>query len=198
METKNQVRKTLTMNGYLSFKKIRMLIIPFIIIVIFTWSYYPFCKINMIEPYYDTITNTRDYIIDYEERMMKYKKMMFVTKGMSFEAICNEREKITIDIGWNNCIYIKKGNEVKKLLVDKMRYLYYANLRFRSGGCHIIERPADEDSTYTIIQFLDTQKNTINLYRQKDHLPYGGKKYGFSIHVDSWKYSSGHYNYFDY
>lgn len=201
MKTKNLVQKILIMSGHLCSKMIKRFVIFLTIFVIIAVIYYPFCKLSMIETEYDwtksSKTDIRDKILDYEERILKYKNMMYITKGMSLESVSKEGEKVRLYLGWDNCIHIKKGKIQKILHVNKMRDLFYKNMII--DQYNVIQYRGDKDSTYLIYEFSDVKNNIVYIYQQLDDLPYGGRKYGFSVHTDNLNYSSGENgNYFNY
>jgi len=110
MKMKNLVRKDSNMNKHISFKqKIFWSVFISVIISIFAIGYVPFCKLDTEQgpDYYPTFDL-------YIQRAMAYKKKMYLYKGRSFNATCRDGEKLTVHLGWDNCIYAKKGTLKRK------------------------------------------------------------------------------------
>lgn len=73
-----------------------------------------------------------------------YKKMMFITKGRTFNATCRNGEKFTIHLWWDNCVYIKKGETEKRILVYKMCLGAWTNMKLVC--LHQYRRPEDQQA----------------------------------------------------
>lgn len=214
MKMKSLVRKGLDIIGHLSFKRIILWSIP---ISIFIIGYLPFCTLDMMKGayYFDDERGLNAYI----NTVTIYKKMMFITKGRTFNATCRNGEKFTIHLGWDNCVYIIKGETEKRILVYKMCLGRWTNMKF--VYLYQFTRPEDQQAAideyeqaiyeqvlakqqdrfmmFDTVNFIDINGSLIfYICIQPDGLPYGKQKYGFEVNIDNWKFRSGHGNYFDY
>lgn len=181
---------------YCSFKKTAVFLICLTAIIVFVIGYYPFCKFKMLESEYDTSAGFREKTLDYIQRAEKYAKLMYLTKGKSFEITGHRGEKITVLLGWNNYVYIKKGNEEKKFAVKKIMDFYAkAPVLKRSGNSYWVDEKTRREFFGTELKNKDDR---VYIYEQPDDLPFGNQKYGFVILVDNWTLMSGHINLFDY
>lgn len=202
MKMRNQEHEDSNIIGYRSFRSMKKKILAVVVLTIFimmlTSLYLPFCKFEMFQ-----ISRMYDY------KAELYVKLMYFRKGRTFNAIGKNGDSISIRLGWDDCIYVKLGNEEKKLKVDKVEEILYRNFMVErhdyldENGKHIMVSPtvirdADPDSTYYGASFEDCHNNFIHIFKQQDNLPYGGHEYGMNVKIDSWRFSSGNNNYFDY
>lgn len=184
------------MNRYCSFKKTAAFLICLTAVIVFIIGYYPFCKFNMLESEYDTSAGFKEKVLDYVQRTEKYVKRMYLTKGKSFEITCHRGEKITVTLGWDNYVYIKKGNEEKKFAVKKIMDFYAkAPVLKRSGNSYYVDENTRREFFGTD---LKNKNYFVHIYEQPDDLPFGKQKYGFVILAENWTLMSGHINLFDY
>ena len=187
MKMRSQARKGLNIIGHLSFKRI---IFSSIIISIFAIGYFPFCTLDMMKPDDDEWVSLNYYIEEYMDRM-------YLIKGRSFNATSHDGERFTVYLGWDDCVYIKKGEIKKKILVNKMLNTRWSN-EIIDWECHTIIIQ-DKDTTFEGESFFDIKDSVIlYIYKQPAGLPYGRQKYGFDVNIDNWKFKSGRDNYFDY
>lgn len=187
MKMKNLVRRGLNIIGHLSFKRI---IFSSIIISIFAIGYFPFYTLNMMR--HDEWWTLNRYISEYYEKT-------YLIKGRSFNATSHDGERFTVHLGWDDCVYIKKGEIKKKILVNKMFEVEWSNRVYHYFEGFITIEKQDRDTTFLGVAFCDIKDSVIlYIYKQPDGLPYGRQKYGFDVNIENWKFKSGRDNYFDY
>lgn len=187
---KSLVRRGLNIIGHLSFKRI---IFSSIIISIFAIGYFPFYTLDMLKLDDEEWIYLNDCISEYMDKM-------YLIKGRSFNATSHDGERFTVHLGWDNCVYVKKGETEKKILVNKIFNAGWTNKIYHfSGSFIIIDKIQDRDTTFGGVSFWDINDSVrLRIYKQPDGLPYGRQKYGFDVNIENWKFKSGRDNYFDY
>lgn len=193
--TRNKIKKTTN-----STAKIAVAIIScsFVFMVFFFLGYYPFCKLNMLESDYETPNGVYENVHDRIHYIKKYMKMMYVTKGKLYEFVDHNGKRVSVQMGWDNCIHIKKGNEEKIISVKRMQYFHgKAPILNRHGDSIVIDKNIYREFNGTELMG-NKSDDRVCIYKQPNDLPFGNQKYGFVINAEDWTLMSGQVNLFDY
>ncbi|GEM_PF-2939463 len=182
-------------------KKKWLTIVATISIAIIVLCYWPFVQLKEIdaEDYLRShIDNSLDgKIRELLTRLELYKSCWFIHKGdiysdIPFLFLRNDTihtQKMDIKFNWDNSVTINDG--IKKIDLHVNRICIEPMLYPFSVHDYPLKLHETRDSLFVGIFMYDDKNNEIDVYRQKNTLPLGGRRVGFRFNIDGKVFVTG-------
>lgn len=175
------------------------------IIVLGIMCYLPFVQLKNI----DVVENlgchldafTHDKILGFKTRIQLYPYCWFIHKGDSYTDIPlldldSVSYRRSIKINWDNSITISDDSfkyvlHVRKVVISPQLFPF-------SDDDYPYKLHETEDSLFSVVAMYDEKNNEIDIYRQKESMPYKGKRVGFRLKINGKVLVTGTKEMFDY
>ena len=188
------------------FKKTMLLVIAFTaLIVIGVLCYWPFVQMDNIdaEAYWGNhFDDSMDERIQVQlTRFKLYPNCWFIHKGDMYTDIPlldknDNQYKMDIRFNWDNSVTISKATTKYNLHVNRIEIA--PQLFPFSDDDYPFKLHETDDSLFAVVAMYDEKNNEIDVYRQKNSMPYGGRRVGFRIKIDGEVYATGARERFNY